>query len=80
MKRGKTLENLIIDKYVVYNQIGEGSNGQVYKAMDDKTIEKIEDFLMFFGDPFEGSSVVQIKKSTKLLQRAIVEISISGKQ
>lgn len=41
MKRGKTLENLIIDKYVVYNQIGEGSNGQVYKAMDDKTKKQV---------------------------------------
>lgn len=32
-----TLENLSIDKYVVYNLIGEGSNGKVYKGMDDQT-------------------------------------------
>lgn len=32
---------MIIDKYVVYNQIGEGSNGQVFKGMDDHTKKQV---------------------------------------
>jgi serine/threonine protein kinase len=35
------LENLIIDKYIAYNRIGEGSNGQVYKGMDDETKKQV---------------------------------------
>jgi serine/threonine protein kinase len=32
---------MIIDKYVVYNLIGEGSNGQVYKGMDDQSKKQV---------------------------------------
>jgi len=34
-KRGRTLSNLKIDKYVIYNLIGRGSFGEVYEGMDD---------------------------------------------
>ena len=45
-RRGNTLENMIIDRYVIYNKIGEGSNGEVYKGMDDKTKRQVAVKLM----------------------------------
>ena len=32
---------MIIDKYVVYDQIGSGSYGQVYRGMDDRTKKQV---------------------------------------
>jgi serine/threonine protein kinase len=37
LQRGRTIENLIIDKYIVLSKVGEGSNGQVYKGLDDRS-------------------------------------------
>ena len=37
---------MIVDKYVVYNRIGEGSNGQVYKGMDDQSKKQVAVKLM----------------------------------
>lgn len=37
IRRGESLQNLVIDKYVIYQKIGRGSSGEVYKGMDDTT-------------------------------------------
>lgn len=44
--RGLTLKGLIIDKYVIYDLIGEGSNGKVYKGMNDRTKKQVAIKLM----------------------------------
>lgn len=36
-KLGKTIANSNIGHYVIYDKIGEGAFGAVYKGMDDKT-------------------------------------------
>ena len=33
--RGATIQNMMIDKYVVYDLIGMGSYGSVYRGMND---------------------------------------------
>jgi hypothetical protein len=33
--RGTTIQNMMIDKYIVYDLIGMGSYGSVYRGMDD---------------------------------------------
>jgi serine/threonine protein kinase len=32
---------LVIDKYVVYDQIGQGSYGSVYRGMDDESKKQV---------------------------------------
>lgn len=34
-KCGKTIANTQIDKYIVYDELGRGAFGAVYKGMDD---------------------------------------------
>ena len=36
-KCGKTIANTQIDKYIVYDELGRGAFGAVYKGMDDST-------------------------------------------
>ena len=41
LDRGETIQNMIIDHYVVYDLIGMGSYGSVYRGMDDKTKKQV---------------------------------------
>ena len=34
-KSGKSIANTKIDKYIVYDELGRGAFGAVYKGMDD---------------------------------------------
>ena len=36
-RRGNTLANLIIDKYIIYSKIGYGTFGEVYRGMNEET-------------------------------------------
>ncbi len=40
-KRGCTIQNLVIDKYVVYDLIGVGSYGSVFRGMNDETKKQV---------------------------------------
>jgi serine/threonine protein kinase len=46
LQRGETIENINIEQYLVYNQIGKGSNGHVYRGMDDRTKNQVAIKLM----------------------------------
>jgi len=76
MLAGKTEEGLLFAAKSLMVPIHAARS--IIKSMDNQTIEKIEDFLMFFGEPFEGSSSDQIKKSTTLLQHAVAGTSTHG--
>jgi hypothetical protein len=39
--RNKTIKNYCIGKYVVYDLIGVGSYGSVYRGMDDDTKQQV---------------------------------------
>ena len=39
--RGGTIQNMVIDHYVVYDLIGMGSYGSVYRGMDDNSKKQV---------------------------------------
>lgn len=40
-KNNKSIADTIIDKYYVYERIGSGAFGSVYRGMDDKTKKEV---------------------------------------
>lgn len=40
-KNNKSIADTIIDKYFVYERIGYGAFGSVYRGMDDKTKKQV---------------------------------------
>ena len=41
VSRGETIQNMMIDNYVVYDLIGMGSYGSVYRGMDDRSKKQV---------------------------------------
>lgn len=41
MKNNKSISDTIIDKYIVYERIGNGAFGSVYRGMDDVTKKQV---------------------------------------
>lgn len=39
--RGGTIQNMVVDKYVVYDLIGMGCYGSVYRGMDDHSKKEV---------------------------------------
>lgn len=39
--KNKSLENSTIDKYYIYERIGKGGYGSIYRGMDDQTKKEV---------------------------------------
>ncbi len=41
VKNNKSISDTIIDKYIVYERVGSGAFGSVYRGMDDQTKKQV---------------------------------------